>query len=199
MKTVIHVVLFAIVACLSYFIYASVMEPIEFNKERNARYEKGIERLKNIRTAQNAYKNEYGSYTGDFDSLINFINTGKMRVIRMDADNSDSTDLSKTIIKDTIFISIKDSLFRNIHVDSLRFVPFTNGTKLIEMAASLLETGSTVVIPVFEAKMKNADLLAGLDPQLLINFNYYREETVSFAGLKVGSVDEANNNAGNWE
>ena len=199
MKTVIHVVLFAIVACLSYFIYSSIMEPIEFNRERDARYAKGIERLKNIRTAQNAYKVEYGTYTGDFDSLINFINTGKMRVIRMEVDDSDTNDLSKTIAKDTIFISIKDSLFKNVNIDSLRFVPYTNGTKLIEMAADMLETGSTVIIPVFEAKMNNVDLLKGLDPQLLTNFNYYREEIVGFAGLKVGSISEANNNAGNWE
>ena len=199
MKTVIHVVLFAIVACLSYFIYSSIMEPIEFNRERDFRYGKGIERLKNIRTAQNAFKLEYGVYTGDFDTLINFIKTGSMKVIRMEVDDSDTTDLSRTIAKDTLFISIKDSLFKNVNIDSLRFVPFTNGTKRIDMAAGMLETGSTVVIPVFEASMKNQDLLNGLDPQLLINFNYYREEMVSFAGLKVGSTTEANNNAGNWE
>lgn len=198
MKSAIHAVLLVLIACLIYFLYQSIMEPIRFNKERDFRYAKGIERLKQIRTAQVAFKLEYGHYTSSFDSLIGYVKEGKFKVVRMEIDESDPEDLSKTVAKDTTLVSIKDSLFKNVYVDSLRYVPFSSG-KEISMAANLLATGSKVVVPVFEASIKNDDLLAGLDPQLVINFNYDREEMVGFAGLKVGSVTEANNNAGNWE
>jgi len=41
--------------------------------------------------------------------------------------------------------------------------------------------------------------LRGLDPQLLVNFNADRQQKTGYAGLKVGSLEETTNNAGNWE
>ena len=197
MKTAIQIVLVALILVFSYLIYESIQGPIRFKAEQRVRYNLGIERLKLIRTAQVFYKTENGKYTGSFDTLIHFIKEGKMKVVRMEIDPNDTIDFSRGIAKDTILVSIKDSLFRDINVDSLRYIPVTGGN--IEMASSEIVTASKVLIPVFEAKIPNDIILEGLDPQLIINFNYEREQTVKYAGLQVGSIEEANNNTGNWE
>ena len=41
--------------------------------------------------------------------------------------------------------------------------------------------------------------LKGLDDQLRINLNDQRRVQEKYPGLKVGSLTETNNNAGNWE
>ena len=70
MKTVYQIALAVIIAILGYFLYESIMEPIRFEKEKNRRYNATIERLKSIRTAQDAYRSRFGKYTGSFDTLI---------------------------------------------------------------------------------------------------------------------------------
>lgn len=197
MRMSIQIVLVALILVFSYMLYESIQGPIRFKAEQRIRYDLGIERLKQIRTAQVVYKVENGKYTGSFDTLIKFIKEGKMKVVRMEIDPNDTIDFSRGVAKDTLLVSIKDSLFKDINVDSLRYIPVTGGE--IEMASSEIITASQVMIPVFEARIPNDILLEGLDRQLIINFNYEREQTVKYAGLQVGSIIEANNNAGNWE
>ena len=57
----------------SYQIYDSINGPINFNKVKNERYKKVINRLKDIRVSQIAHKDVKGYYANNFDSLINFI------------------------------------------------------------------------------------------------------------------------------
>ena len=197
MRIAIQIVLVALILVFSYLLYESIQGPIRFKAEQRIRYDLVIERLKQIRTAQVVYKVENGKYTGSFDTLIHFIKEGKMKVVRMEIDPNDTIDFSRGVAKDTLLVSIKDSLFKDINVDSLRYIPVTGGE--IEMASSEIITASQVMIPVFEARIPNDILLEGLDRQLIINFNYEREQTVKYAGLQVGSIIEANNNAGNWE
>lgn len=209
MRTAIQAVLVIGILVLAYFLYESIMEPIRFNAERDLRYEKTIKRLKDIRTAEVAFKSEMGHYTGDFDSLISFIKAGNFRVVvkigsltdsLLQAGMTEKEALKKGIIKrDTVLMPIKDSLFgKNYIADSMRYVPFTNG-KTFKLGVATIETGSKVKVNVFEASVLNNDLLEGMNKQLVINFNDERKTLTGFAGLKVGSLEEATNNAGNWE
>jgi hypothetical protein len=209
-KKVIQVILVIAVLVLSYLIYDSVQQPIRFYKEQERRYNSAISRLKSIRIAQVAYKDVYGRYTGSFDTLLSFLNNGTFKVVKMtgsipdsllDAGMSEKEALELHLIsRDTIEINVKDSLFKSPDFvpDSLPFVPNTPGIKF-EMASGEVMTGSKVVVQVFEVQVHNNVLLHGLDKQLIINFNEYREKNTGFPGLKVGSLSEANNNAGNWE
>lgn len=188
------------------------MTPIRFNHERQQREDVTIQRLKDIRTAQIAFKSEYERYTGDFDSLITFLKTGHFKVVKAIGSAPDSLiealgkkaaekiALKKGLIqRDTIQLSVIDSLFyAGYPVDSIRFVPFTSDQEF-EIGAGELETGSKVRVRVFEAKVPFNILLAGLDPQLVINYTEERERITGYPGLKVGSLEEATNNAGNWE
>ncbi|GHT78899.1 hypothetical protein FACS189464_3090 [Bacteroidia bacterium] len=203
MKTVIHSVLVVAIAVMAFLVYQSVQKPIRFNEEQRRRYAATEQRLKDIRTAQVAFKAENKRYTGSFDTLIAFLKDGHFKVVKLIGDEDDSADVKGgKIQRDTTLVRVLDSLFRKGYaVDSLRFVPFTGNTAQFELGTANLNAGKDgkVKVNVFEAKVHNNILLHGLDPQLLFNYNVYREKTAKYAGLKVGSLEETNNNAGNWE
>ena len=211
-KTAFQILLMVAIVVLGYLIFESIMTPIRFNSERQQREEVTIQRLKDIRTAQLAFKSEYQRYTEDFDTLITFLKTGHFKVVRAIGSAPDSlievlgkTEAEKTSLKegliqrDTIQLSVIDSLFyAGYPVDSIRYVPFTSNYEF-EMGTDEVQTGSKVRVRVFEAKVPYSVLLAGLDPQLVDNYAEERERITGYPGLKVGSLEEATNNAGNWE
>jgi hypothetical protein len=199
MKTVIQVILVAAILVVAYFVYESIQQPLRFNAEQSHRYEVTIQRLKDIRTAQTAFRSENKKYTGSFDTLIEFLKNGQFKVVMQIGDEDDSAAVSGgKIIRDTILVSVLDSLFQKGYpVDSIRYVPFTQDEQF-ELGIANLEAGN-VKVNVFEAKVLCDVLLKGLDPQLLYNFKTDREKKTGYPGLKVGSLTETTNNAGNWE
>ena len=201
MKTILQIVLAAVIIVLAYLLYESLMDPIRFNKNVKSRENLVVERLKDIRTLQVIYKSEFGKYTGDMDTLIGFYNTGKIHVIRQVGSLDDSLAVAqKRVYRDTIVIPVKDSLFvnkPNFRIDSLRYVPIVG--KKFEMDALIYETQSKVKVPLFEVKAHNDIWLNGLDRQLVVNKNDDDIKSNRYPGLKVGSVESPNNNAGNWK
>lgn len=148
-------------------------------------------------------------YTGSFDTLLSFIKTGTLPLVKMEGSLTDSmiaegwTELKALqegkIKRDTIRVSVLDSLAKNkYNVDSLKFIPFSNG-KVFEMGSGVINTLSGVKVQVFEAKALNDYFLQGLEEQEVINLNAIAFKLERYPGLKVGSLEEANNNAGNWE
>ena len=207
-KPVAHVVLISAICVVTYFLIKSIQKPLTFNAEQKRRYEVTIQRLKDIRTAQLAFRSEHKRYTGSFDTLIDFLNNGEFKVLRIIGDLDDSATVSAgKIIRDTIRISVLDSLFNKSYIaDSIRYVPFPKNLELkpelvdieFEMGIANITAGN-VVVNVFEVKVPNNVLLFDLDPQLLFNFNLDRELKTGYPGLRVGSLTETTNNAGNWE
>jgi hypothetical protein len=212
MKITIQVALLIAIVVLSYLLWSSINKPIEFNREKLAREAATIQRLKDIRKAQLAFKSEYNRYTGDFDSLLVFLKTDSFSVVKAVGSVPDSMieELGKIkaerqalkdglITRDTIRLSVKDSLFyAGYPIDSMKFVPFLPGIEF-ELGAGQIETTSKVNVRVFEAKVHYDKLLVGLDKQLIINYKEEREKITGYPGLRVGSLEEATNNAGNWE
>ncbi|MGE0076654.1 MAG: hypothetical protein AB7S48_02225 [Bacteroidales bacterium] len=199
MKTVYQILLAILIVVVAYFVYESIMAPIRFDKEKGKRYDATIQRLKDVRTAQLAYRSRYSKFTGSFDTLITFLKEGEFKVVKQigSADDSIAVALGK-VRRDTIKVAVRDSLFKNFAVDSLRFVPFSGGESF-ELKAGELETGSKVKVKVFECKAPNDVILKGLDHQEIININDLAKKLEKYPGLKVGSMTEATNNAGNWE
>jgi len=209
MRTVIKVTLLVVIIILAYFLYKSIMEPIRFNRERDIRENAAIERLKDIRKVEIAFKAKYGSYTGSFDTLIHFVKYDSFPVIRAIGSIPDSLyDLGMTekeairkgiIIRDTSYVAIRDSLFpAGFPIDSILYVPYCDTAQFF-LGAGEIETASKVKVKIFEAHVLNEILLQGLNKQLIINYNAERQKIVGYPGLKVGSLTEATNNAGNWE
>ena len=68
-KVITYLVLPACIAGLTYALVSSIMEPVQFEKHREYRKGIAVQRLKDIRDLQVAYKNVNGKYTADIDSL----------------------------------------------------------------------------------------------------------------------------------
>jgi hypothetical protein len=68
-----------------------------------------------------------------------------------------------------------------------------------EMAAGILVTSSKVPVPVFEAKVHYNDILWDIDRQSVVNLIDERKNLDKYPGLKVGDLNVATNDAGNWE
>ena len=204
-----------VIIILAVIIILNVRKPIQFEKERKIREDAAIEKLKAIRTIQNAYKDKYDKYTGSFDTLINFakIDSFEIEKIRQvkfwnqDEIPSQKEAIRLGILKKEIFKqSVKDSLNKvflkelnkEINYDNIRYIPYT-GKKEFTMGAGEVATASQVEVKVFEAYALYEDLLNGLDEQLITNYIGQRQKITDFPGVKVGSLEEATNNAGNWE
>ncbi len=209
MKTVIQIVLLIAIVGLAYLCYDSINSVIEFKRVYQVRTDANIEKLKDIRTAQVAFKSQYDKYTGSFDSLINFVKSDSLKLVKKEGSLTDEQvaegmteekALSLGMIKrDTILVSVLDSLFgKKYPIDSLKFVPFVQNEEY-EMGAGIVQTGSGVKVQVFEAKVHNNVYLDGLEEQEIINLNDKARKLERYPGLKVGSLEETNNNAGNWE
>ena len=123
MRKAIQILLVFLILVISYFTYESVMEPIRFKKEKKHRYSKVIQRLKDIRKAELAYKDVNHEFTGSFDTLINFVKFDSMPIVKaigripdelLDSITEEEAVKKGIIIRDTIKISILDSLFPDI-------------------------------------------------------------------------------------
>lgn|SRR5574344_181852 len=225
-KIVIEIVLFIACVGLVYAIYSSIMEPVNFNKRMTARENIAIQRLKDIRTLQVAYKSANGKFTSSVDSLKDFYENGQMVVVMQVGSADDSSAVAHTqkirnsnkkITNEQLFqmyrsgdknlvfsveskIPVKDTLFKSrtdFNIDSLKTIPFSGGVPT-EMEA-VVKMVSGVPVPLFEASMPYKDLLKGLNNQLRINLDADRKDQNKFPGLQVGSITAPNNNAGNWE
>ena len=63
-----------VILALAYLIYSSIMKPVRFDREADARKQVAVERLKDIRTIQAVYKSAKGYYAPKMDTLIDFYN-----------------------------------------------------------------------------------------------------------------------------
>lgn len=211
MKIIIHVVAAAVILFLAYMLWDSIMQPIRFQKQADWRNSLTVQKLKDIRDAQVAYKSVYGAYTGSFDSLENFVQNGKLKIVKAIGNIPDSfydkypRKLAETkaieagiVTRDTSEVSCYDSLCKGKYdVSKLRMVPIVDVP--FTMAMDTIETSSKAKITVFEAKTPYDDYLKGLDRQEIVNLNDEAKTLGRYPGLKVGDLKEFNNNAGNWE
>ena len=205
-RKIITYVLYFLSIILVFQIYNSIDAPIEFNKVKNERYQKVIERLKDIRNAQVAFKSVNGIYSDNFDSLVNFIETGQFTIIEkrdssyMQYDRVYRIDmLREVIVVDTLgFVSVKDSLFKkdNRYKD-LALVPIDGIDEKFSIKADIIDKNGYNV-PVFEVKVSKDVILFDQNKDLLMQ----EKETVSVDGvngpaLVLGSLEDVSTN-GNW-
>ena len=183
---------------LAYLVFDSIRQPVVFENVRKEREVQVVQSLKDIRSTQTLFKQTYNRFTGDFDSLAEYIKNGQLPVVNIVADPNDTT-FTKTINDTVGFVSVFDSLFAkrdNFDINSLRVVPFSQG-EVFEMQAGFIMRGG-LKVAVFEAKTPYKTYLWDLDQQRVNNLRAEQEDLNKYAGLKVGSMDEPSLN-GNWE
>lgn len=197
-KTLLQLALVVVILVLGYFLYASIMKPVRFQEEISRRNEQIVNRLKDIRTAQNLYKQFNNKYTADFDSLTDFLKNGKIPVVKMVPDPNDTT-FTRTINDTVGFINIADSLYGNrpnFKMQDLKVIPFSDG-RTFEMKTDKIDKGG-VMVSVIEVLVPYEYYLFDLDRQDVANLAERQKQINKYPGLKMGSLTEASTD-GNWE
>ena len=223
-------ILLAVIICLLVWLTVkSVQKPVKFNQELKARSEVAIQRLKDIRTLQVAFKSVNGRFSPSVDSLKIFYETGKMDIVMQIGSNDDSIAVANTeaikkankklkpaeitaklqeayaagtkVVFSTVTeIPVKDTLFRSRPDFCIDSLYYIPFSgKQLTQMESTIKTVSGVQVPLFEARMPYKALCKGMDNQLRINKDAECRDQNKYEGLQVGSVTAPNNNAGNWE
>ena len=206
MKTGIQAFLWLLCIFFSYKIYDSINKPINFNEVKYNRYYDVIDRLKEIRTAQIAFKDVNGVYSNNFDSLVNFIDNGIFTLIEkrdssyLEYDRIYRIDMLKEVVViDTLgFVSVKDSLFKNnTTYKDMKKIPVKGIDTVFQIDARIIMINDYKA-PVFEVKVSKNIVLFDQDEDLLKLEN----ETISIDGVNgseivLGSLNEVSTN-GNW-
>lgn len=209
MKFVIQLVLWVVIAALGYLIFNAVYGEVEFNKLKVVRYQKAINKLKDIRDSQLAYKQITGKFANDFDQLVRFVDTAHYTITQrrdsviLDKERTKAygVDMMKEIIiTDTLGTKlVKDSLFGGTdRFKTMMNVPLTGDkTAKYEMQAGSV-TKNNLKIPVFEAKVAK-DVLLYDQPKDFVNKEkqVLSVDGVNGAYITVGSMDEVKT-IGNW-
>ena len=207
MKLVIQLVLWVVIIFLGYLVFNAVYEPIQFNKLKEKRYAKVIERMQDIRAAQLAHREVTGKYAKDFDGLIQFVDTAEFVVVQ----RRDTTVMDEVyrkaygvdrymdiIITDTLgYSSVKDSIFKSDRYKQMRKVPVEGVDAEFEMdAGTIVKNNNT--FPVFEVKVNKSVILHDQDKDLVLQ----EKQVMSVDGvngefIRVGSMEDVNT-SGNW-
>ena len=209
MKKGIQIFLGLVIVALVYVVADLIHTPLKFEQQLKERNAEVIVKLKDIRAAERAYKSKYQRFTNDFDSLIYFILNDSLEMERKLVDEDDSVAMAKLkkankqniekynlAVIDTIFNPRKLS---KEQIENLRFIPHTNNMEFILEAGEVEK--SNVKVPVVECR---APYKAYLDTvefrQNVINLIDDKVNNFGqYAGLKFGSMEGSNNEAGNWE
>ena len=209
MKKGIQIFLGLVIVALVYVIADMIHTPLKFEQQLKERNAEVITKLKDIRSAERAFKSKYQYFTSDFDSLINFILTDSLEMERKLVDEDDSVAMAKLkkakkknvekynlAVIDTIFNPRKLS---KEQIEALRYIPHTNNVEFI-LEAGKVNKGN-VDVPVVECRAPYKTYLDTIEfRQNVINLIDDKVNNFGqYAGLKFGSMEGSNNEAGNWE
>ena len=200
-KTV-QLLLWPVIIILAWLVYRSPISLKEFQEETNYRKSAVIQDLKDIRTAQIAFKDKYRVYAGDFNSLLSFVKNDSLAVVKAIGETPDSLTEDQSLLaciisRDTVFVPVYQTIYNQDYLDTrdsrfpfdlemLSMVPFSDETFSIE--SGNIEKGK-VVVQVFEVSTTFGTFLNGLDAT---NKGIDLGNT-----LRVGSMSDASIN-GTW-
>ena len=201
-RKAVQLLLWPVIIILAWLVYRSPISLKEFQEETNLRKLAVIQDLKDIRTAQIAFKDKYRVYAGDFNSLLSFVKNDSLAVVKAIGETPDSLTedqalLAGIISRDTVFVPVYQTIYNKDYLDTrdsrfpfdlekLSMVPFSDETFNIE--SGNIEKGK-VVVQVFEVSTTFGTFLNGLDAT---NKGIDLDNT-----LRVGSMSDASIN-GNW-
>ncbi|HIA11863.1 MAG TPA: hypothetical protein EYN69_07295 [Flavobacteriales bacterium] len=201
MKIGIKIGLWVVVAVLSFLVYQSIAGKIEFEEQTHDRRSAVIQNLKDIRTAQMAYKSVNDRYAKDFEQLLDFVKHDSFPMIKAEGMVPDTMSESQAVLlglvtRDTSYVSVKDSIFSPrylrdhlmaFYIDSLPYIPFGNGVKF-DFNAGFVEKGK-VRVSVFAVFAAFEHVYRGIDTS---------NEAIDLGeGLQVGSMEDPST-SGNW-
>ncbi|MBT8221418.1 MAG: hypothetical protein KJP00_16440 [Bacteroidia bacterium] len=193
MRLIINTVLLLAILGLVYVLASSIREPIAFKSEYDKRKDAVVERLIQVRKAQEAYRVITGEFAPSFDTLRYVLTNGKFPIVSIESDPTDPDNEDKYIY-DTTFVAAFDSLKSlGIVLDSLERVPYSDGALFSCFADTI--TYQKTLVQVVEVGT-SYDKFMG--PWADERFTKYDDSYNPNAIIKFGNRN-APNVSGNWE
>jgi len=222
-KILFNILLVIVALGLALLATRSILRPEKYKTSYNQRAEEIKARLITIRAVQAVYRNEFKKFAGDIDTLVDFINNGKVSIIKttgeIPEDMSEEAAFKAGIIKKTVeTIHAKDKIVEsdpNVNYESLKnfeLIPYCDGKKFEIQLGKL--TSKTYEIPVYRIDVPIDDILANLDKTIspkessfltkILNKLFYNglaEETQyksQYKPMWLGSLTDSGT-SGSWE
>lgn len=192
-----HTIILAVVLLigagfLSFYNIKSIGKTLEFNSLQKGRMDVVKEKLLTLKDAQLLYRNRYGLYCNNMDSLIHFLKNDSIYVIIATGDYKDSIAVAEGKVKvDTNWVLVSDTLFTRFPFDSLKFVPFTKDSLFTNQAGTVY-TDDGRENPVFQIHTNFRVFL-----NELYAIEYGEGNMAADSLIKVGSMTTPTTN-GNW-
>ena len=198
MKHVIRIILCVAIIVMAYLCVMSIMTPINFDKEREVREKAIIKNLIDIRNVEIEYKKINGHYCANADTLVEFIEFGKIPMIMKEGTLTDEqmknglTEKKATEIvrrgnakeiaenglqnfrRDTAYVTVYEGLFAETRTldeaKAIIYVPYAaEGTRFEFDTASFTNTTTGIVTPLVQVGTSYDSYLGDLDHQQLVN------------------------------
>ncbi len=195
MRIAVNLALFVIICLLIWVLYKSIEEPIAFKAEREKRERAVIDKLRQIRSAQEYYRDIKGGFAGSFNSLTYVLRKDSFRIIKVIGDPDDPSYVGE-ISYDTTFRAAYDSVLTALNLnslDSLAYVPYGKG-KTFDIKADTAIYQSTKVNVVEVGIPRNVFMGKYADASYArYDQSYDPNSIIKFGDLNTPKL------AGNWE
>ena len=215
-KKVFTIVLWGISLFLVYLIYASIMKPIEFQNEKEARYEVAVKTMLDIKKLQSGYKSVHGKYADTFDELVKFVENGEFEIIsrkdtavidaaknaafgiKVGADGVGGFFKDEVIITKLGTVKVKDSLFKNSDRYKRLNVVKVGDVEVPVVMKTGVVSRNDMNLSVFQAIIDKNALLKDLDQELVKQENKVESiDEINGPQIILGSLEEVTL-TGNW-
>ncbi len=177
-RVIFNLLLMILIAVLGYILFTTVREPIKFQALKSERETAIVNKLLEVRTAQEIYRSVTGKFAGSFQELADTLKYGKFTLISV---NGDPDDPESVITYDTTYSAVIDSITSmGLDVDNLSKVPMVDGLEFeikADTASYQMTTVDVVEVGVAyekfmgefaDAKYKKYDAM--YDPKKKIKF-----------------------------
>lgn len=105
--------------------------------------------------------------------------------------------------RDTIYKNMIETLYKGEYtaenIDQITYIPYTNKLRFETEVNNDYTTSQGIKVPLIEVRAHYNTYLADLDNQERVNLIDKETKLEHYPGLKIGSIEAPNNNAGNWE
>ncbi len=188
-KILINSILLICTLGLGYACYSSIYSDIAFDEEKAAREKAVIDRLMQIRDAEEQYKMTFGQYCGTIDSIIDFVKNGKTvdKIIKDGELTDDQLEAGMTekeavrlglIKRDTVWMTAAVKLGIT-NPDSMKYVPVgrkADGTFTVYTSSFDPAIKDTVYQGVIELRKKAQFNLKSNEFDMLVEFRARLED-----------------------
>ena len=105
--------------------------------------------------------------------------------------------------RDTVYTNMIQSLYKDTYteenIEKIIYIPYTDNVKFAAEVNNTYTDKNGIKVPLFMISAHYDTYLGDLNAQERVNLIDKEQKLDRFPGLKVGSIDGPNNNAGNWE